>query len=225
MKITIFKRLTLGYAAIMLMIIFIGVYLPFELKQINDLTRSVAEIDGASIRIAKHLQEAIYAQMGFGNKFLVSKDRDFLNEFKKIHDYTREDMIQLEPLIDNSEKKRAFEEARNLYLVYLSKFEVDIKGLGKDSDYPVQKYIEENILLGDKINKKLEQLIKIAGSDGEKKIELSNSISSHVFRVASFIAVLSVFMGVLIAFFNTKSITRPILLLQKQTEEIARGKF
>ncbi|MCD6271907.1 MAG: HAMP domain-containing protein [Deltaproteobacteria bacterium] len=225
MKITIFKRLTFGYATIMLMIIFIGIYLPFKLKQINDLTRSIAEIDGAGIRIAKHLQETIYAQVGFGNKFLVSKDRDFLNEFKKIHNYAREEMTKLESLIDNSEKKGAFEKARNLYLVYLSKFEVDIKRLGKNSDYPVQKYIEENIRLGDKINKKLEQLIKIAGSDGEKKIELSNRISSHVFRVASFIAVLSVFMGVLISFFNTKSITRPILLLQKQTEEIARGKF
>ncbi len=225
MKITIFKRLTFGYAAIMLMIIFIGIYLPFKLKQINDLTRSTAEIDGAGIRIAKHLQETIYAQVGFGNKFLVSKDRDFLNEFKKIHDYASEDMIKLESLIDNSEKKGAFEKARNLYHVYLSKFEVDIKRLLKDSDYPVQKYIEENIRLGYKINKKLEQLIKIAGSDGEKKIELSNRISSHVFRVASFIAVFSVFMGVLISFFNTKSITRPILLLQKQTEEIAKGKF
>ncbi|MBL0732430.1 MAG: HAMP domain-containing histidine kinase [Desulfosarcina sp.] len=225
MKITIFKRLAFGYAAIMLMIIFMGVYLPFKLKQINDLTRSVAAIDGTSIRIVKHLQETIYAQVGFGNKFLVSKDRDFFSEFKKIRDYIREDMIKLEFLLDNSEKKGAFEEARKIYLGYLSKFEGDIKRLGKDSDYPGKKYIEENIRLGDKINRKLEQLIRIAGSDGEKKIELSNRISLHVFKVTSFIAVLSVSMGVLISFFNTKSITRPILLLQKKTEEIARGKF
>jgi two-component system sensor histidine kinase GlrK len=225
MKMTIFKRLTFGYAAIMLMIIFVGIYLPFKLKQINELTRSVAAIDGNAIRIAKHLKEIIYAQVGFGNKFLVSRDRDFLNEFEKINDYASEDMIKLESLIDNSGKKEAFEKARNLYLVYLSKFEVDMKRLAKDSEYPVQKYIEENVRVGDKINKELDQLIKIAGSDGEKKIELSNRISSHVLGVVSFIAVVSVFTGVLISFFNTKSITRPILLLQKQTEEIARGKF
>jgi len=225
MKITIFKRLAFGYAAIMLMIVFMGVYLPFKLKQINDLTRSVAVIDGTSIRIVKHLQETIYAQVGFGNKFLISKDKDFFNEFKKIQNYTKEDMIKLESLIDNSKKEGAFEEAKKLYLNYLFKFEGDIKTLEKDSGYPGKKYIEENNRLGDKINRKLEHLIKIARFDGEKKIELSNRISSHVFKVASFIAVLSVIMGVLISFFNTKSITRPILLLQKKTEEIAKGKF
>ena len=47
----------------------------------------------------------------------------------------------------------------------------------------------------------------------------------HVFKVTSVVAILSIILGVLISFFNTKSITRPILLLQKQTEEIARGKF
>ncbi len=225
MKITIFKRLVFGYAAIMLMIVFMGVYLPFKIKQINDLTRSASLIDGAAIRNAKHLQDIIYAQISFGNKFLVSKDNDFLNEFQKIKAYTRDDMTRLETLLDNSEKKGIFEEAKKIYLHYLSDVESNIKDIDKYSGAPGKKYIETHIKSGDKINKKLEQLIRIAGVNGEKKIELSNRISSHVFKVASFIAVLAVSMGVLIAFFNTKSITRPILLLQKKTEEIARGRF
>jgi len=225
MKITIFTRLVFGYAAIMLMIIFIGIYLPLKLKQINDLTRTVAAVDEASIRIVKHLQETIYAQVGFGNKFLVSRDKDFFNEFKKIQNYAKEDMIKIESLLDTNEKEEAFEKAAKLYFAYLFKFKSDLKSLDKESDYPGKKYIEENNKLGDKINRKLENLIKIVRSDEEKKIILSNKISLHVFKLTSVIAVSSIIFGILISFFNTKSITRPILLLQKQTEEISRGKF
>ena len=32
-------------------------------------------------------------------------------------------------------------------------------------------------------------------------------------------------IGILISFFNTKSINRPILLLQEKTKDIAEGKF
>ena len=209
----------------MLMIIFIGIYLPLKLKQINDLTRNVAAIDEASIRIIKHLQESIYAQIGFGNKFLISRDKDFFSEFEKIQAYTKEDIIKIESLLDTIEKKGAFTRAKKLYFAYLSKFKRDIETLDNDPKYPGKQYIKENNQLGDKVNRKLENLIKIVRLDEEKKIVLSNKISLHVFKVTSAVAVLSIILGVLISFFNTKSITRPILLLQKQTEEIARGKF
>ena len=142
MKITIFKRLVFSYAAIMLMIIFIGIYLPLKLKQINDLTRNVAVVDEASIRIVKHLQESIYAQIGFGNKFLISRDKDFFSEFEKIQNYTKEDIIKIESLLDTSEKEEAFTRAKKLYFGYLSKFTSDIEMLGKDPKYPGKKYIE-----------------------------------------------------------------------------------
>ena len=225
MKITIFKRLVFGYAAIMLMLIFIGIYLPLKLKKINDLTRTVAAVDEASIRIVKHLQESIYAQTGFGNKFIVSRDKDFFAEFEKIQTYAKEDMIKVESLLDTSEKEEAFEKAKKLYFAYLSKFKSDLKTLGKDPEYTGKKYIAENNRLGDKINRKLENLIRIVRADEEKKIILSNKISLHVFKITSIIAACSFILGILISFYNTKSITRPILLLQKQTEKIARGKF
>ena len=61
--------------------------------------------------------------------------------------------------------------------------------------------------------------------DRDKKIYTSSIISSNILTVCSVTVVIAVIMGILISFFNTRSINRPILLLQDKTKEIADGKF
>jgi two-component system sensor histidine kinase GlrK len=54
---------------------------------------------------------------------------------------------------------------------------------------------------------------------------MSGKIGSQASRVAVIITIASVVMAILIAFFNARTINRPIVLLIKGTREIARGKF
>lgn len=225
MKFTIFKRLTFGYAAIMLMVVFIGIYLPLKLNQLNHLTRAVASVDGTTIRLIEHLLETLYSQVAFGNKYLVSNDKDFYNQFKKIGNYITEDIEKLKLIIDTPEKKKIFQDAVGSYRDYIKFFSLEMERLNKGNDRPEKTLIDDNDKLIDKINRILETIIKMARSDRDKKIEMSSRISRHILNVTSITAGLSVIMGILISFFNTKSITRAILLLQDNTKEIAKGKF
>jgi two-component system sensor histidine kinase GlrK len=95
----------------------------------------------------------------------------------------------------------------------------------KDRDYSFKRYQEEKDSLVDKFNQKLRKITNIARLDRDKKIYTSSQISSNILKVSTITVVLVVIIGILISFFNTKSINRPILLLQEKSNEIAVGKF
>jgi two-component system sensor histidine kinase GlrK len=56
-------------------------------------------------------------------------------------------------------------------------------------------------------------------------LEASSQISSRVLKISTVTAAMVIFMGILISFFNTRSINNPIQLLQEKTKEISKGKF
>jgi two-component system sensor histidine kinase GlrK len=225
MKFTIFKRLTFGYLAIMLLIIFLGIYVTFKLNQLNQLAHAIASVDGAAIRITENLLDAVFSQVSFEKKYLISKDQDFYRQFWGIKEYLAKDMDKLECLMDTSEKKELFAEAKGLYDRYVSLFKKEVDFVEKDQDYPRKIYKEGKEKIVDEINIKLREIIKIARSDRDKKIHASSQTSSHVLKVTTVTAGLAIIMGIIISFFNTRSINRPIIVLQEKTKEIAKGKF
>lgn len=95
----------------------------------------------------------------------------------------------------------------------------------KGQGYPRNRYQEQKEEIVDGVNQKLREIIKIARLDRDKKMQVSSQISSHILKFTTVTVGLATIMGILISLFNTRSINRPILLLQEKTKEIAKGKF
>ena len=123
MRLTIFKRLTFGYGAIILLIIFLGGYVTLKLDQLNQLTRVIASVDSTVIKLTEDLLDAIFSQVGFEKKYLISKDRDFYQKFWEIKKYFVKDMKRLSHFMDTPEKRKLFNDIMKLYNHYLSYLE------------------------------------------------------------------------------------------------------
>ena len=225
MRLTIFKRLTFGYVAIILLIIFLGGYVTLKLNQLNHLTHIIASVDSTVIRLTEDLLDAIFSQVGFEKKYLISKDRDFYQKFWEIKKYFVKNMKRLGYFMDTPEKRKLFNDIMKLYNHYLSLFRKEVEFLERGHDYPQRRYREEKEKMIDEISQRLKEVIKIARADRDKKMQISSEISSHILKFTIITAGLAVIMGILISLFNTRSINRPIILLQKKTKEIAKGKF
>lgn len=225
MKFTIFKRLTFGYIAIMMLVIFLGIYVTFKLNQLNLLTRSIATVDSSIINQIEHIVDAMYSQESFGKKYLISGDEDFYKQFIDIKEYLREDMETLRPFLEGTENETIYFKTLKLYDRYHTLFENERKFIEKDQEYSSDRYRvkKENII--DQVNQGLAKIVKMTRLASYKKIYDANQISSHVLKVAAITAVLTVVIGILISFFNTKSINRSVLLLQERTKNVAKGKF
>ena len=224
-KFTIFKRLTFGYIAMMLLVVFLGAYVILKLNQLNGLTRDIALIDGVTIHMIENLSDTIFSQVGFGKKYFISHDRDFLKQFFELSEYCSKQMQRLGLLMDSSRKKELFGQVNKLYKRYVSFFLKETGNLKSAKKPPQQAYQEEKEQAIDEINERLKEMVKMARSDRDEKIQTSRTISSQVLKVYSASAGLVIFVGIMISFLNTRSINRSIILLQEQTKEIARGKF
>jgi two-component system sensor histidine kinase GlrK len=224
-QLTIFKRLTIGYLAIMLVVVFLGVYVTLKLSHLDRITHAVVSVESTGIRLTESLVETLISQRGFEKKYLISKDKDFFNQFWKIREHFLGDLAKLETLMDTSEKRRLFGQLREMYSDYvlILKEEFDFTATGQS--YPYEEFQENKERAVDEINRRLREVIKIARLDRDKKLQASSRISSRVSRITAITAAVVIVMGIFISFFSTRSINSPIHLLQEKTKQISKGKF
>jgi two-component system sensor histidine kinase GlrK len=225
MRFTIFTRLTIGYAAIMILVIFMGVYVTLKLIQIKRLTRDAALVDSAIVGQVDQLFDTLFTQVSFEEKYLISKDQDFYNKFWEVEENFLKDIGKLESILQNPDDNKLFVRVIATYKKYLSLFQQQVLGMDKNSDQLPWQYHNEKDKLIDTINQDLRKLMKQARSDRDKKISASNRIVSHVLKTTLIIVGLAIVVGLIISFFNTRHINRPILLLKAKTKEIADSKF
>jgi two-component system sensor histidine kinase GlrK len=223
-KISLLMRLTLGYIAILVLVIALGVYVAFNLNQINLLIRGTAD-DGATLAQMEHLLEAIFSQVSFERKYLISQDPDFKKKFRDIQDLIVKDLKDGEPRMNTARKKKLFSDTRNLYREYISLSKEETELMVKGQKIPSKKYMQKKDDIVDGINRKLKGIMNIVRSDRENKILSSSQISRRVLSMTVFTAILTVLLGILISFLNTRSINRSIILLQKKTKELAKGTY
>jgi two-component system sensor histidine kinase GlrK len=225
MQLTIFKRLTLGYLAIMLLIIFMGVYVTIKLNQLNHIARAVISVDSAAIRLAENLSDAFLSQEAFSKKYLISRDQDFYQKFWEIQEYFSRDLERLGGLMDTSEKKRLFDQAKKMYGDYLSFLKEEFTFVANGQEYPYEEFQGKKGNIVDEVNRKLREIIQMGRLDRDNKLQASSQISSRVLRITTVTGAMVIVMGILISFFNTRSINNPIQVLQERTKEISKGKF
>jgi len=225
MKFTILKRLIFGYAAIMLLMVFLGGYITLQLNKLNRFVREISSVDGTTIDLTERLSDKLFSQVGFEKKYLISQDLDFYQKFWDIMKHLIEDMEKLESLMTTQQDKKVFLEAKQFYQSYVSLFMEEVRTGNKDQNYPRRKFQEGKEKFVDEINERLRRIMKIARSNRDTKIHESSQMSYHALKITYITIGLAIIIGILISFYNTRSINRPILLLQKRTKDIAKGKF
>jgi signal transduction histidine kinase len=238
MKFTIFKRLTFGYLAILMLVLFLVIFVTIKLNQLVRLTRAASAVDGQTVRLTERLSNNMYSMVGFEKKYLISKDDDFYQHFLKIREDFKKDIEQLGLLINGPGNKKIkffhiagfgkqerYLRINQLYNVYFSIFTQEIENIKKGEEYPYKEYQARKDKIVEEINSHFKYIIWSAKSDRDEKINISSEISYNVFKITSIAAALFIFFAILISFFNTRSINRSILLLQKKTKDIAKGKF
>ena len=225
MKFTILKRLISGYATIMLLMVFLGGYITLQLNKLNRFVQEISSVDGTTIDLTERLSDKLFSQVGFEKKYLISQDQDFYQKFWDILKHLTQDMERLESLMITKGDKKVFFEAKQFYHNYVSLFGEEVRAMKIDPNYPRRKYQEGKEKFVDEINERLRSLMKTARSNRDTKIQESSQMSYHAVKVTYITLGLAIIISILISFYNTRSINRPILLLQKRTKDIAKGKF
>jgi two-component system sensor histidine kinase GlrK len=220
MRWTILRRLLLGHAAIILLMVAMGAYVTTKLNQLNRIAREMATSDVEAVRQIDRMQEALLAQAGFGKKFLISGDPDYLRQHELKAEEFDERLRKLEPRLDNSDKQELLARARSAHRAYASLFAEEASSPTNGADRRAAMTREVN-----DVGRSLNELARVYRRERDDKISSSYRISYRVFRASSVIIGLTVFLALLISILNTRGINRPIALLKRKTRDISRGRF
>ena len=222
---TIFQRLFYGYLLILLAVAALGLYASLRLDHLNRIIRSISSIDGEIIRTTNRLRDAMLSQRGFEKKYIISKDEDFYLQFIKTEEYIEKDLAYIKNLIDNSETARLFFEIEALQKQYLSFVINEIMIIKTEGGKFSKEHQNKKTILSNQITRKLEETIGITKVNIDRKIETSEKIGTQAAKVIGTITTAAIIMAMIIAFFNARTINRPIRLLMKGIREMAEGTF
>jgi two-component system sensor histidine kinase GlrK len=209
----------------MLMVVFMGIYVTLKVNQLTAINYRVAKVDGAMINMGEQLFESLFSQAGFEMKYLISRDQDFQQEFDSKKALFTETLEKIAALADSAEATQRIADITAQYRAYVALFERESTRFSQNNAPPGKEYVEERESLLGRVDESLKRFIHDVKMKRDEKVDLSSRISHRAIRVTVAAAGLTIGLGILISFYITRSIGKPIALLGQKTREMATGKF
>lgn len=222
---TIFNRLVIGNVIILLLVFALGSVVSYNLNRLQKVTREIVVKNQESILVGDRLLDSLASLVKFGEKYFVSRDIDYYNRFLDVKTGLEKDFGTFTPLMETEEQRSLLIEALRAFNAYLARFESKAVLIRTGEKIDMDLFLKESDPYLETSAGNLKRILAITRGIITGKTNLSSQMSHQILIVTVIITVLTVFFGMVITTFNTRSITGSITRLKKKTEEISKGHF
>ncbi len=209
----------------LVIVVALGTYAALKFRELNNAIHSISSVDSETIMAANRLSESFLTQREFEKKYVVSGDEDFYRQFQAVEKSIQKDLDELKVLLGPADNKDSLLLFSDNYSKYLLKVQEEAGFIKNKKSYSEQDFENSKEALIDSLLEHLEELKKNTEKAIDVKINMSTQIGAQAQDVIIVLSISSVVFAVLIAFYNARTIHRPISLLIKETKEIAKGRF
>jgi two-component system sensor histidine kinase GlrK len=225
MNLTINKKMMMGFGIIIILMITANAYILYQLITISNTAKVTFASEVKSIAIAKHLQSLLYEEERNAYKYWISYDKIYFDlfvggskRFKKVGDSLL--ITQSNPggkqLIKNIQRTHdwfisqvtPFDQGKRLLKTKISKLEE-------------QQHADSILTLHTNLN----DFIQINQVSIENAITNVETITSRSSGVSLILTLCTLIAAIMLAVIISRTITKPIKVLIRGTEQIARGSF
>ena len=225
MKFTLFSRLTLNYLFVFLLVLGGGVYMVYQLDRADEITHSILNVDRHLVEMEKGFTDSLLSQVRFEKKFMLLRDENLFSQFLLAGQEFEGLMKEALDLAPSKYTRDLLELAQGNYQKYRALVEEEAALVRKQRPYPFSEYKQEKEHL---VDESLGQLKALTDQGQKATIEKIRNLEEAGIRARQVILAMGglALMGILvISFFLTRGITRPISLLMAKTRDISRGAF
>ena len=222
MKLTIYRKMMLGFGAVIVIMIITSTFILFELNTVSNAAKITLTSDVQVVDLAKQLDAILQYENGYAQKYLISRDETYFSIFvassRRFDQYLSS---LLKTQLDEIERSliRNMRQAHESFVASMQS-ERDIQ----DSSYnPVRDNLRSDSLKT--LFRSIDYLIstnQVSIGNAMSRIETSTDRSA---KIALLLIAGSLLTAILAALIITRTITSPIDDLIRGTEQIARGKF
>lgn len=225
MKITIFSRLAIGYIIILSMVVFSSIYELNQLGKVNEVTRSVLEIDNRILDLQKKLTDSLLSQMRYEKKYIVLEDDSLHDRFLLATTDFKKDLQSALSANISPEVQQILKRIEEFHNSYQSLVVEESQNIKNKKSYDTKKYEQGREDTINKVFDDLKKLEEFSRRDTYNKIKQLDIAVTDSYSVALVIIVATLLAGVVISVIITGNITRPLSVMKKKTHEIAKGNF
>ena len=224
MRLSLFARLILGYLAIFVIVAAASVYAILTLRQLGARTAAILTVDNRMLEHEKALADLLLGQSRVEQKFIITRDEAWYLQFVRLK-------VDFEARLENAlalgdgMAAPILSSVRQDYLSYVSLVDGESRYVRTHKAYSQARYKQDKDALVDGILSGFERLrVNQQHATGAKLADLA-AMADQAREMSIAIAIACLFAIVLMSLLVTRSITAPIALLKRKTEEIAKGNF
>lgn len=226
MKLTISRKLLLGYLFMALLTVLVSAYAIFHLQKLNQVAYDITSRNFIVVETAKSMLDALLAQESTEKKYFIFKDQSLEQIFWQRAGDFKAGLETIKKLNSGNHDDKDLNNLAVLHKRYGILFYQEI-ALLKDgrlqdalaiSDSESKATIEEIALQLKSIQKRTDKAIN-------DKMNFIASQSSNATVMTLGLSLLSLVLGIVLALLITSNISRPLRQLQQATGLIAEGKL
>lgn len=224
MKLTIGKKIFLGYIPILVLFITISLFTLYKLYQVNLINNEIVTVDLVVNKEAENLIEILLAQESFGQRFIILKSQDMLSLFWKRDQEFKTDFqkIKVFSLEKQFASLKLLEQQHTEYNKYFQNCVTYLESTNSNSyalaDSLRKKAFKEQISL-------LNTLISESRKKQLDKTWKTAEIGIVTFRAVSIFSITGIILIICLAMLISRGILRSIKTLKTATNCIAQGNF
>ncbi len=222
MRLTLTRKVFLGYFLMIGLVLLEGGYAVFELNRLNLLSRSMVEGEVVDLDLEKKLIDLFLSQVSSEKKYLVVKDPDFLDLAHSKGEEFDGTLLKLLASSREGENRRELEEVQELHEAHRKGFLAAVEALELGGLPGWTSFNESDVQA---FTERIETMIWKQEVAMARKMNQAQAFSFRAYKITIGIVISMVAIGLLTAWLLTRSIRVPIRRLTEGTRIIAKGEF
>jgi len=224
-RLGIFPRLIIGYVITFALFMVVSIYEISQLHKLNTASHYILEIHNRIEDYNKKLSDSLLSQMRYERKFIILKDDTIHEQFLlSMSDFNRY-LSEIKFIAETSRMKDLLLKIEDYHNQYQSFVDEEVEFMRVDQPYSQDLYREQKERAVDSIMEELRKLKAYSQEETYDKIKRLSKAGADAHKIAMAMAIIALFGGIVISFFITRSITKPLSAIVDKTREIANGVF
>jgi two-component system sensor histidine kinase GlrK len=223
MRLSIFRRLVIGYVLILLLVAAANIYAIDQLRRFNDVTRSMLTVDNRLLDIHKRLSDALLAEMRAEKKLVLMRDYGLEEQVQAAQDRFTTNVQEALSIADTEQLVEVVTRIGKDHLQYEGLVNQEVTWLKEDRSYNRELYTAQKERTGNRLIEDLKGLRDDIRLRTYAKIQGLDFSVTRGRSIALGIIGATLLIGIIVSIIMTRTITKPLSALKRKTQELAGG--
>lgn len=225
MRLTIPQRMLIGSSIIILMVLVVSIFSIITIYQLNQISKAVVFRNDTIRSRAKRLQELVLSMEESEKKFILLRENEYKEVFAESAREFATTLKSMKGLIRDSGVADEIDRTRGLFETYRYIVENAIALGGEKGVRKLESVAHLNEDLANGIISAVDRALLINEENIDASLSRLEGKGAAAGKIALVICSLSILIGVLSYIYLSRTISKPVRLLEKATHHVSKGEF